>query len=93
MLIQQYLVILNEVYLICRNVKSLVILMVDLLDFPCSIWPGIVDIIGTDRPIIIVGNKVNKLFIYELCYVFNLMEIADSEASLYYCSNINIKYA
>lgn len=32
--------------------------MVDLLDFPCSIWPGIVDIIGTDRPIIIVGNKV-----------------------------------
>lgn len=33
--------------------------MVDLLDFPCSIWPGIVDIIGIDRPIIIVGNKVS----------------------------------
>ncbi|KAL4713567.1 hypothetical protein ACJJTC_006155 [Scirpophaga incertulas] len=44
-----------------RYVKSLVILMVDLLDFPCSIWPGIVDIIGTDRPIIIVANKVDLL--------------------------------
>lgn len=41
-----------------RYVKSLVVLMVDLLDFPCSIWPGIVDIIGKDRPIIVVGNKV-----------------------------------
>ncbi|CAG9783382.1 unnamed protein product [Diatraea saccharalis] len=44
-----------------RYVKALVILMVDLLDFPCSIWPDIVDIIGTDRPIIIVGNKVDLL--------------------------------
>lgn len=44
-----------------RYVKSLVVLMVDLLDFPCSIWPGIIDIIGTDRPIIIVGNKVTCL--------------------------------
>lgn len=35
--------------------------MVDLLDFPCSIWPGIVDIIGKDRPIIVVGNKVRKI--------------------------------
>ncbi|XP_013187958.2 nitric oxide-associated protein 1 [Amyelois transitella] len=44
-----------------RYVKSLVLLMVDLLDYPCSIWPGIVDIIGTDRPIIVVGNKVDLL--------------------------------
>ncbi|XP_026763990.2 nitric oxide-associated protein 1 [Galleria mellonella] len=44
-----------------RYVKSLVLLMVDLLDFPCSIWPGIVDIIGTERPIIVVGNKVDLL--------------------------------
>ncbi|CAH2068095.1 unnamed protein product, partial [Iphiclides podalirius] len=41
-----------------RHIKSLVLLMVDLMDFPCSIWPGIVDIIGTTRPLIIVGNKV-----------------------------------
>uniref|UniRef100_A0A2A4JG66 CP-type G domain-containing protein n=1 Tax=Heliothis virescens TaxID=7102 RepID=A0A2A4JG66_HELVI len=44
-----------------RNVKSLVLLMVDLLDFPCSIWPGIVDIIGKQRPIIVVANKVDLL--------------------------------
>ncbi|XP_053601970.1 nitric oxide-associated protein 1 [Plodia interpunctella] len=44
-----------------RYVKSLVLLMVDLLDYPCSIWPGIVDIIGTERPIILVGNKVDLL--------------------------------
>lgn len=44
-----------------RKVKSLVLLMVDLLDFPCSIWPGIVDIIGKDRPIILVANKVDLL--------------------------------
>ncbi|KAI5637365.1 50S ribosome-binding GTPase domain-containing protein [Phthorimaea operculella] len=44
-----------------RYVKSLVLLMVDLLDFPCSIWPGVVDIIGPDRPLIIVGNKVDLL--------------------------------
>lgn len=41
-----------------RHVKSLVLLMVDLLDFPCSIWPGIVDIIGPERPLFIVANKV-----------------------------------
>lgn len=46
-----------------RYVKSLVILMVDLLDFPCSVWPGIVDIIGTKRPLFIVANKVLLFFI------------------------------
>lgn len=29
-----------------RSKKALVLLMVDLLDIPCSIWPGIMDIIG-----------------------------------------------
>lgn len=40
---------------------ALAIVMVDLMDFPCSIWPGIKDILGTKRPIIIVGNKVDLL--------------------------------
>lgn len=31
---------------ISDNPNALVILMVDLLDFPCSIWPNIVNIIG-----------------------------------------------
>lgn len=43
-----------------RNKKALVVLIVDLLDFPCSIWPGIADILG-EKPIVVVGNKVDLL--------------------------------
>lgn len=51
--------------------KSLVLLMVDLLDFPCSIWPGIVDIIGTERPIFLVANKVNySTYSFLVKYIF-----------------------
>ncbi|RZB39413.1 nitric oxide-associated protein 1, partial [Asbolus verrucosus] len=41
--------------------RGLVILMVDLLDFPCSIWPGIGEIFGNKTPIVVVGNKVDLL--------------------------------
>lgn len=41
--------------------KALVILIVDLLDFPCSIWPGAADLLGSGRPIFLVGNKVDLL--------------------------------
>ncbi|XP_062538542.1 nitric oxide-associated protein 1 [Armigeres subalbatus] len=44
-----------------RNKKALVLLLVDLLDFPCSIWPGLSDILGPERSIIVVGNKVDLL--------------------------------
>lgn len=40
---------------------ALAILMVDLIDFPCSIWPGIKDILGKQRPVFVVGNKVDLL--------------------------------
>ncbi|CAG9836591.1 unnamed protein product [Diabrotica balteata] len=39
----------------------LVILMVDLTDFPCSIWPGIADIFGPTTPIFVVGNKIDLI--------------------------------
>ncbi|CAG7831862.1 unnamed protein product, partial [Allacma fusca] len=41
--------------------RGLVLLLVDLIDFPCSIWPGIADIIGSKRPVILVGNKVDLI--------------------------------
>lgn len=41
--------------------KSLVIILVDLLDFPCSVWPGIVNLIGEKQKVYIVGNKVDLL--------------------------------
>ncbi|KAK9881719.1 hypothetical protein WA026_017237 [Henosepilachna vigintioctopunctata] len=39
---------------------AIIVLMVDLTDFPCSIWPGIADIFYK-KPIIVVGNKVDLL--------------------------------
>ena len=44
-----------------KDKSGLVILMVDLLDFPSSINPKIFDLIGTKRKIYIVGNKVDLL--------------------------------
>ncbi|XP_063217346.1 nitric oxide-associated protein 1 [Bacillus rossius redtenbacheri] len=44
-----------------RTQRALVVLVVDLLDFPCSVWPGILDIIGRSRPVVVVGNKVDLL--------------------------------
>ncbi|KAG5892537.1 hypothetical protein JTB14_011126 [Gonioctena quinquepunctata] len=41
--------------------KALMVLMVDLMDFPCSIWPGIADIVGDRTPVFVVGNKVDLL--------------------------------
>lgn len=41
--------------------RALVLLVVDLLDVPCSIWPKIMDIIGTQKPVVVVGNKVDLL--------------------------------
>lgn len=44
-----------------NDTKALVVIMIDLLDFPCSVWPGIVNLIGTDHKVYIVGNKVDLL--------------------------------
>ncbi|XP_054168405.1 nitric oxide-associated protein 1-like isoform X2 [Oppia nitens] len=41
--------------------KALIVIMVDILDFPCSIWPGIINLIGNNHKIYIVGNKVDLL--------------------------------
>ncbi|KAM3956582.1 nitric oxide-associated protein 1 [Aphomia sociella] len=74
-----------------RYVKSLVLLMVDLLDFPCSIWPGIVDIIGTDRPIIIVGNKVDLLPGDSYGYLKRIKESLMTEINKTKLKDANIK--
>uniref|UniRef100_A0A1B6D2K2 G domain-containing protein n=1 Tax=Clastoptera arizonana TaxID=38151 RepID=A0A1B6D2K2_9HEMI len=44
-----------------KDKKALVILLVDITDFPCSLWPGVLDIIGFKRPLFILGNKVDLL--------------------------------
>ncbi|KPM03212.1 50S ribosome-binding GTPase-like protein 1 [Sarcoptes scabiei] len=45
---------------ICSK-KALIILLIDLLDFPCSLWPGITNLIGEKHRIYIVGNKIDLL--------------------------------
>lgn len=44
-----------------KDKVKLVILTVDLTDFPCSIWPNLHEIIGEEVPIFVVGNKVDLL--------------------------------
>ncbi|KAF7279172.1 hypothetical protein GWI33_007583 [Rhynchophorus ferrugineus] len=41
--------------------SSLIVLLVDLTDFPCSVWPGIADILQSRVPLIIAGNKIDLL--------------------------------
>ncbi|XP_058794555.1 nitric oxide-associated protein 1 [Phymastichus coffea] len=43
------------------NPKALVILLVDLTDFPCSIWPELPSLIGPKRNVIVIGNKIDLL--------------------------------
>lgn len=50
-----------KVLSVIQDKIAIVILVVDLLDFPCSIWPGLLDIIGLKRPVLVVGNKVDLL--------------------------------
>ncbi|XP_016985976.1 nitric oxide-associated protein 1 [Drosophila rhopaloa] len=40
---------------------ALAIVLVDLLDFPSSIWPGMQHVLGAKRPVFLVGNKVDLL--------------------------------
>jgi nitric oxide-associated protein 1 len=44
-----------------KDKHALAIVLIDLLDFPCSIFTGLKDILGPNRPIIIVGNKVDLI--------------------------------
>jgi nitric oxide-associated protein 1 len=44
-----------------KDTSSLAVIMVDLLDFPCSIFPNLAEVLGKNRPIFVVGNKVDLL--------------------------------
>lgn len=44
-----------------KKKNALVLLAIDLTDFPCSIWPGITDLVGLDCPFFLVGNKIDLL--------------------------------
>jgi nitric oxide-associated protein 1 len=44
-----------------KDKHALAVVLVDLLDFPCSIFKGLKELLGSNRPIFIVGNKVDLL--------------------------------
>lgn len=44
-----------------KNSKAAVLLIIDLTDFPCSIWPQLTSLIGETGHVYVVGNKVDLL--------------------------------
>ena len=54
---EEYLQIIKEV----KDIHALVLVVVDLTDLPHSIFPNLAEVIGKNRPIYIVGNKVDLL--------------------------------
>ncbi|CAK9796895.1 Nitric oxide-associated protein 1 [Anthophora plagiata] len=46
---------------VIKRKKCAIILMIDLTDFPCSIWPHLKSIMHPFTPIFLVGNKVDLL--------------------------------
>ncbi|XP_022094367.1 nitric oxide-associated protein 1-like [Acanthaster planci] len=44
-----------------RRTRALVVVLVDLLDFPCSLIPNLKAMVGERRPMVIVGNKADLL--------------------------------
>ncbi|XP_053994280.1 nitric oxide-associated protein 1 isoform X1 [Hylaeus volcanicus] len=46
---------------IIKRKKCAIILIVDLTDFPCSIWPDLKSIMHPFTPIFLVGNKIDLL--------------------------------
>lgn len=50
-----------ELLKVIKTKKCAVILMVDLTDFPCSIWPEINSVLHPLTPVFVVGNKVDLL--------------------------------
>lgn len=71
---------------------ALVILMVDLTDFPCSIWPNISEIIGTRRPVIVVGNKVDLLPRDASNYLAHVRNCLEEAVALTGIQSANIKH-
>ncbi|XP_064465578.1 nitric oxide-associated protein 1-like isoform X2 [Ornithodoros turicata] len=44
-----------------RNKKALIVLVVDLMDLPCSVWNNVTELLGPGKPVLVVGNKVDLL--------------------------------
>ena len=44
-----------------KDETALILLVVDLMDFPGSVWPGILELMGKNKKVILVGNKFDLI--------------------------------
>lgn len=59
---------------------ALAIVLVDLLDFPCSIFTGLSELLGSKRPIFLVGNKVDLIPMDQPDYLNHIKRCLKEEA-------------
>lgn len=62
-----------------KDKKALIILVVDLLDFPGSVWPGILELMGKNKKVILVGNKFDLIVPDSKRYYKNITNVLRSE--------------
>lgn len=75
-----------------RNRPGLMLLIVDLLDLPCSIWPNILDLVGHNRPMFIVGNKVDLIPKDTRGYLAHIRHVLEQQLSARGISERNIRH-
>lgn len=63
-----------------KDKYALAVILVDLLDFPCSIFKELKDVLGPKRPVFIVGNKVDLLPRDQPDYLNHIMRCLKAEA-------------
>lgn len=73
---QDYINIISSI----KDQNAMMIVLVDLLDFPCSMFKNLADIIGKTRPVFIVGNKVDLIPKDSPGYLNHLKECLHQEA-------------
>ncbi|CAG9765905.1 unnamed protein product [Ceutorhynchus assimilis] len=72
--------------------SAFTVLIVDLTDFPCSIWPGIADILGPKAPLVVVGNKVDLLPKDDRYYLKRVKDVLLDNLKMNGFGSANIKH-
>ncbi|XP_011494780.1 PREDICTED: nitric oxide-associated protein 1 [Ceratosolen solmsi marchali] len=74
------------------NPKAWILLLIDLTDFPCSIWPHLPLLLGKKRSVIIVGNKVDLLPTDSPYFLENVTDCLTESLIKTGVNKINIKH-
>ncbi|XP_075166768.1 nitric oxide-associated protein 1 [Haematobia irritans] len=75
-----------------KDEYALAVVIVDLLDFPSSIWPEMHKVLGSRRPVFIVGNKVDLLPRDSNGYLDHIKQCLKEEIIKTGFDKMNIKY-